>query len=71
MTTTAVAEARAAYARQDWRAAYSALEPLRADLGTDDLEVLSEAAWWLGDTPTSMAVAEDVYQRLLAAERAR
>jgi ATP/maltotriose-dependent transcriptional regulator MalT len=66
VTTTVVAEARAAYARQDWRAAYSALEPLQADLGTDDLEVLGEAAWWLGDTPTSMAVAEDVYQRLLA-----
>ena len=68
MTTTAVAEARAAYARQDWRAVYAALAPLQADLGTDDLEVLSEAAWWLGDTPTSMAVAEDVYQRLLAAD---
>ena len=68
MTTTAVAEGRAAYARQDWQATYAALEPLRADLGTDDLEVLGEAAWWLGDTPTAMAVAEDVYQRLLAAE---
>ena len=65
MTQTVVSEARAAYGRRDWRRRTSALEPLRADLGTADLEVLGEAAWWLGDTPTSMAMAEDVYQRLL------
>jgi DNA-binding CsgD family transcriptional regulator len=66
-TTTAVEQARTAVAHRDWRSAYAALKPLQAELGTDDLEVLGEAAWWLGDTPSSMAVAEEVYQRLLAA----
>ena len=28
--------------------------------------LLGDAAWWLGETPESMAVAEDVYQRLVA-----
>ena len=61
---TPVAEAREAYARRDWRAVYDGLLPMRDSLATDDLATLGEATWWLGDTTTSMAMAEDVYQRL-------
>lgn len=38
----------------------------RDGLATADLELLAEAAWWLGDSPESMAVSEEVYRRLLA-----
>ncbi|QBR93177.1 helix-turn-helix domain-containing protein [Nocardioides euryhalodurans] len=62
-----VAAAREAYARGDWRAAYDALDADRATLDTGDLDLLGEAAWWLGDSPGSMAVSEEVYQRLVAA----
>ena len=67
MTQSVVSEARAAYGRRNWRAVYDGLDPVRTDLDPDDLAVLGEAAWWLGDTPTSMAIAEDVFQRLIAA----
>ena len=70
MAVTLVAEAREAYARRDWRAVYDGLQPLRDSLGTDDLAALGEATWWLGDTTTSMAVSESVYQRLLAEDPA-
>lgn len=72
-----VVEAREAYARGDWRAAYDALAPTREQLDPADLEALALAAWWLGDSPASMAVSEELYQRLVsggalqqAAERA-
>lgn len=58
--------AREAYERGDWRATYDALSPVRDDLGPADLEVLALAAWWLGDSPASMAVSEELYQRLVA-----
>ncbi len=67
MTQSVVSDARAAYGRRNWRAVYDGLDPVRTDLDPADLAVLGEAAWWLGDTPTSMAIAEDVFQRLIAA----
>lgn len=67
--STTVATARAAYARRDWRTAYDRLTDVRDDLATPDLELLAEAAWWSGDTPESMAVAEELFQRLIAEGR--
>jgi DNA-binding CsgD family transcriptional regulator len=61
-----VAEAREASKRRDWRAVYDGLQPRRDELGADDLSILGDALWWLGDAPSSMELVEDVYQRLLA-----
>lgn len=62
-----VTAARDAHARGDWRATYDALVPGRHDLEPADLARLADAAWWLGDSPDSMAVSEELYQRLIAA----
>ncbi len=62
---TAVALARDAFARRDWRAAYDGLNEMGSRLGTGDLDILADAAWWSGHTPESMALGEDVYQRLV------
>ncbi len=64
MSVTPDNEVRDAYARRDWRAVYERLVPRRQELEVRDLAVLGEAAWWLGETPESVAVGEDVYQRL-------
>lgn len=66
MTPDLVTVARDAFARQDWRVAHDALARSRTELTTADLELLAEAAWWMGDSPRSMGVSEEVYQRLLA-----
>ena len=58
--------AREAHARGDWRATYDALSPSRGHLDASDLALLADAAWWLGDSPESMAVSEELYQRLIA-----
>lgn len=60
-----VTTAREAYARGEWQRVVDALEQDRSGLDTSDLVLLGEASWWLGDSPTSMAVSEEVYQRLL------
>lgn len=61
-----VAAAREAYERREWRAVLETLESEQANLDAADLELFAHAAWWLGDSPRSMAVAEETYQRLLA-----
>ena len=66
MALPVVTAARAASARRDWRAVYDDLAVVRAELGPDDLALFGEASWWLGETAQSMAVAEDVFQRLAA-----
>lgn len=66
MTPDLVTVGRDAFARQDWRVAHDALARSRTELTTADLELLAEAAWWMGDSPRSMGVSEEVYQRLLA-----
>jgi DNA-binding NarL/FixJ family response regulator len=72
-----VTAAGEAHARGDWRATYDALAPDRDVLDLTDLARLADAAWWLGETPDSMALSEDLFQRLVgdgadteAAERA-
>jgi DNA-binding NarL/FixJ family response regulator len=67
VTSDPLAPAREAFSQRDWRAARDAFEGSRDGLTTADLELLAEAAWWLGDSPQSMAVSEEVYRRLLAA----
>lgn len=67
MTSDLVTSARDAFARQDWRAAHDALAGSRPELSTADLELLAASAWWMGDSPESMAVSEEIYQRLVAA----
>ncbi len=62
-----VTAAREAHARGEWRATYDALVPDRDGLEPADLARLADAAWWLGDTPDSMEMSEDLYQRLIAA----
>ena len=56
-----------AHARGDWRATYDALAPQRDVLDPTDLARLADAAWWLGETPDSMALSEDLFQRLVGA----
>lgn len=63
----ATTAAREAYAREDWGAVHDALGAEPDGLDTSDLEMLAAASWWLGDSAKSMAVSEQVYQRLIAA----
>ena len=56
-----------AHARGDWRATYDALAPQRDVLDPTDLARLADAAWWLGETPDSMTLSEDLFQRLVGA----
>ena len=62
-----ITAAHEAHGGRDWRATYDALAPSRPDLTPADLARLADAAWWLGDSPESMAVSEELYQRLIAA----
>lgn len=55
MTPDLVTVGRDAFARQDWRAAHDELARSRPELTTADLELLAEAAWWMGDSPQSRA----------------
>lgn len=64
MTPEAV-PVRVAQGRRDWRAVHAGLASARSELSTSDLGLLAEAAWWLGDAPESMEVAEEIYHRLL------
>ncbi|KGN41206.1 LuxR family transcriptional regulator [Knoellia aerolata] len=55
----------------DWRALVERLEAERAalrehgaDLPLDELRLLAEGTWWLGDGVRSMALDEEVYRRL-------
>jgi DNA-binding CsgD family transcriptional regulator len=66
MISDPLAPARTAFARRDWRTAHDALSGSRDGLATADLQLLAQTAWWLGDSPESMAVSEEVYRRLLA-----
>lgn len=66
MTSDAVSPVRLARGRRDWRAVHAGLASASDELSTSDLGLLAEAAWWLGDSPESMAVSERVYTRLIA-----
>jgi hypothetical protein len=66
MTSDAASPVRLARGRRDWRAVHAGLASASDELSTSDLGLLAEAAWWLGDSPESMAVSERVYTRLIA-----
>ena len=61
-----LAEARAAYQRNDWRASYAAF--VRADglgpMPTDDLDAYSATAWRLGYGSEAVRLAERTFDRL-------
>jgi DNA-binding NarL/FixJ family response regulator len=61
-----LATARAAYARGEWHAAHRGFVQARtlSELATGDLNLLGSAAWWLGRVTESLALAEEVYNRL-------
>lgn len=52
--------------RRDWQAAYDAYRSLD-EPGTDDLEGLAEAAWWLGHMQESISHYSDANRRYLDA----
>jgi DNA-binding CsgD family transcriptional regulator len=73
MTSDAVsppgAVAGAPPGRHDWDAVHSDLAGARDGLSTRDLGLLAEAAWWIGNAPESVEVAEDLYHRLVTEGR--
>lgn len=63
---------RDAYTRRHWAAAYDTLGAARAagaELSADDLFALADAAWWVGDTATSIEAGEEAYRRFLHGEQ--
>lgn len=65
--------AREAHRRRDWPGAYEAFTTARAAivLSADDLQALSDAAWWLGRIDECVEVGDAAYRALLDAERPR
>lgn len=63
--------AREAHRRRDWLGAYERYTTARAagGLSADDLQALSDAAWWLGRIDESVAAGDAAYRALLDAER--
>jgi DNA-binding winged helix-turn-helix (wHTH) protein/DNA-binding CsgD family transcriptional regulator len=61
--TGGAADARAAFARRDWQAAYDGFLAVEADLTPADLDALAECAHWVGR-------GEEVVERYQAAYRA-
>lgn len=64
----AIATARRAAARQQWRAAFEALSPYaKSDrLSAGDLEILAEAAFWSGDLEACINAHERAYAQWLS-----
>ncbi len=58
---TPLDDARAAAARQAWRAAYSAYSEVDVDLAAADLESYGDAAWWSGKLDEAIAHRERAY----------
>ena len=60
--------ARDALARRDYRTAYEALREVdeRGPLPPDDLSMLADAAWWLGQISEFLEVTERVHRAYLA-----
>src|SRR5215211_4913913 len=63
--------ARAAYRRQDWVAARDGFLQARSrnELSPDDLNALTDAAWWAGDIDVVLEVGEETYRRFLQGDR--
>ncbi|MCV7217587.1 helix-turn-helix transcriptional regulator [Mycobacterium crocinum] len=70
MDNDALAAARAAYARGDWRTAYDHFTQAQAtqELTTNDLSDYGMAAWRLGYGRHSMQLSEQAFNRLVAAD---
>ena len=68
-----LARARLAYERRDWAAARTAYARIgdRTAIAAEDVDRESRCAWWLGDTPASIAASEDLVHRLEDAGRNR
>jgi DNA-binding CsgD family transcriptional regulator len=64
---TLLADARAAHAHRDFRTAYRLMRAAGgADLlRSDDLLLLADAAWWLGEISQVMALSEALHHRFL------
>ncbi|WP_104181371.1 helix-turn-helix transcriptional regulator [Arthrobacter sp. B0490] len=59
---------REAYARGDWRTAYTSLGAAGpSSLAVDDLEALARSAWWLGLVKENLELSEEVFHRRRAA----
>ena len=67
--TEVLTAGRDAFARRDWAGARRLLLPLwqAGELSPDDLDVLADAAWWLGFVDESIAVYDAAYQAYLRA----
>ena len=63
----ALEEARAAVARQSWRAAYGAYANVGDGLTASDLEAYGEAAWWSGKLDEAISLRERAYAAYTAA----
>lgn len=63
--------ARDAYARRDWPRARELFVTAPEPLSADDLQALSDAAWWLGRIEEALSTSEQAYQRFLGAGRTR
>jgi DNA-binding CsgD family transcriptional regulator len=61
--------AQQARERRDWATTYDVLSGLRPSLGTDDLYLLGDAAWWLGLVRESLAICEECHDRYLTEGR--
>ncbi|WP_104181731.1 LuxR family transcriptional regulator [Arthrobacter sp. B0490] len=57
---------RTAYERGDWQVAHQQLEEARtrAELSSDDLNLLGSAAWWVGRIRQALEISETIYHRL-------
>lgn len=62
------AAAREASARGDSFEVAAILRPRRVELDGDDLELLAEAEWWLGNLDTCIEVRQEAYERCIAAD---
>jgi DNA-binding CsgD family transcriptional regulator len=67
----ALAAAREAYRRRDWRGARDGLLAAAAvgELSADDAFALADAAWWLGRVEESLAAGEQAYRLYLDGDR--
>ena len=61
------AAAREAAARGDSFEVAAGLRQRRAELEADDLELLAEAEWWLGNLDTCIEIRQEAYERSVAA----
>ncbi len=60
-----LAAGREAAARGAWREAYDTLKPAQSELNGDDLEMLAESAWWLGNLDEAIGLRERAHAGFL------